>query len=192
MSTQDQDRIRQIEHASLRAWSALEDQPYDGWRLRYSKGYTGRANSVQALDRSILPIAQKIAYCEAWYRQRGLPTRFRLTAAMQPPDLDDILQQRGYRRYNETIVQTCDLHAHTWHSDDRFYHQPQVRDRWLTRFAILNALPSEHVATARAMLQQTTAQMCYGWLGQQAVGLAVRDGEWVGLFDIVVHPDYRQ
>jgi N-acetylglutamate synthase len=79
-------------------------------------------------------------------------------------------------------IEHASLRAHTWHSDDR----------WLTRFAKLHALLSEHIATARAMLQQTAAQMCDGWLGQQAVGLAVRDGAWVGLFDIVVDPDYRQ
>ncbi|MFN2156932.1 MAG: hypothetical protein ACK2UX_16980, partial [Anaerolineae bacterium] len=39
----------QIEAASLDAWPALEQIAYDGWILRFSDGYTKRANSVNSM-----------------------------------------------------------------------------------------------------------------------------------------------
>ena len=68
--------IRNLEHVSFRAWPALETQVYDGWILRFSKGYSGRANSVNPIDGSSLPLSEKIAHCEKLYREHQLDMRF--------------------------------------------------------------------------------------------------------------------
>ena len=44
---------------------------------------------------STLPLAQKIAYCERIYTDRGLPVRFRITPFVQPPELEAELEARG-------------------------------------------------------------------------------------------------
>ena len=67
-----------IEEQSLNAWPALETYLYDGWLLRFSKGYTKRANSVNALCSGSLSLDKKIAFCETRYRDRGLRPTFRL------------------------------------------------------------------------------------------------------------------
>jgi len=61
-----------LERLALSAWPALEDVDYDGWRLRAAQGYTGRANAVTPLTHGGLPVAEKIAYVEAWYAARQL------------------------------------------------------------------------------------------------------------------------
>ena len=125
------EKIRELEHISLRAWAALESEIYDGWILRYANGYTGRANSVQPLDSSSLPLDEKMAYCENFYAERNLPCIFRLTEAMQPSHLETILDERGYEPYNETLVQTADLSNQDFAADDRFHYSDTVSDDWL-------------------------------------------------------------
>jgi hypothetical protein len=88
-------RARRIEEASLRAWPALTDSDFDGWRLRFADGYTRRANSITPLAPSRLALSDKIATCERLYAERGLPAIFRLTP-FAPPDLDATLAARGY------------------------------------------------------------------------------------------------
>lgn len=186
------DAIRQIEHVTLRSWPALETESYDGWLLRFSHGYTGRANSVNPLDSSSLPIEEKIDYCENWYQKRGLKTIFRLNKAIHPPDLESVLIECGYERYNETIVQVADLSHFSAELDAQFHYESIVSDTWLAAWAEWNGSPREHIRTAKAMLQKIEGAACFGRIGEAALGLAVVEKGYVGLFDIVVQPEYRR
>lgn len=183
--------IRRLEHISLRALPALETVLYDGWTLRYSNGYTGRANSVNPFDGSTLPLAEKIAYCEAWFTERGLATRFRLNEAVYPSHLDGVLEERAYHRYNETQVQTADLADFPSKLDKRFHYKRTVDDSWITAFGAMNHAPSDKLTTAKTMLERIATPCAYAWIGDDALGLAVYEGDYVGLFDIVVRPEKR-
>ena len=55
--------IKTIEDLSLNAWPSHQMQVYDGWILRFSHFYTHRTNCVEPIGASILPLAEKIAYC---------------------------------------------------------------------------------------------------------------------------------
>jgi len=101
--------IRLLEELSLNAWPALHTLTVDGWLVRFANGYTRRANSVNPLYAPAGNVNDNIAACEALYAARGLPTVFKLTPDSQPPDLDDLLAQRGYTREAETSVQTLAL-----------------------------------------------------------------------------------
>lgn len=185
------ENIRHLEHISLRAWASLETEAYDGWLLRYAKGYTGRANSVQALDNSSLPLMQKIDYCENWYAQRNLPAIFRLTSAMQPPELDDVLDERNYERYNETLVQVSPLSNLSPVQSANFHFDSSVSDEWLEAWGTWNNVPEQHIAIAKMMLSDDSTHACFAWIDNTAVGLAICEDNYVGLFDIVVDPHQR-
>jgi N-acetylglutamate synthase len=79
---------RRLEEVALNAWPALQQMLFDGWLLRFARGYTKRANSINALYDSRLDVATKIAACEHAYTAQGLTPVFRLTPFASPPGLD--------------------------------------------------------------------------------------------------------
>lgn len=102
---------RRLEELTLNTAPAIHQAFYDGWWLRASGTDTRRANSATAMQTSTLPLAEKIAFTEAWYRACGQPAIFRLTDALAPAELDGLLAQRGYAREVDTWVMTRDLSA---------------------------------------------------------------------------------
>ncbi len=101
--------IRRFEELTLNTSPAIHQALYDGWLLRASGTDTRRANSATALQLSRLPLEEKIAFTEEWYRTQGQPAIFRLTEALAPPELDVLLANRGYALEVETWVMTRDL-----------------------------------------------------------------------------------
>ncbi len=51
--------IRLIEEISMDAWPSAQTLLYDGWVLRFSGGYTRRANAVYPLYSSSLDVNEK-------------------------------------------------------------------------------------------------------------------------------------
>ena len=98
-------QTRQIEEASLNAWPALNSLLFDGWILRFAKGYTKRANSVTPLYAGELGAEAKIDYCAAQYGRLGLRPIFRLAQVNNIADLDSRLAARAYDKIDVTSVQ---------------------------------------------------------------------------------------
>lgn len=98
-----------IEEAGLNALQTQQQRFYDGWILRLSPGKAKRGRSVNPHFGSSLPLATKLAYCERLYAAHRLPALFRITPFAKPAELDEALERRGYRRFDDTLVQTLDL-----------------------------------------------------------------------------------
>jgi GNAT superfamily N-acetyltransferase len=101
--------LARVEEAGLNGLQTQRQLFYDGWLLRVSPGKAKRARSVNAHFGSTLPLAQKIAYCERVYAERGLPVLFRITPFQKPPELDAALGARGYQAFQATLVQLARL-----------------------------------------------------------------------------------
>ena len=52
-------RIRRLEELAFAGWPALESRDVAGWRLRFSGGYTKRANSINALGKMLRSTARR-------------------------------------------------------------------------------------------------------------------------------------
>ncbi len=98
-----------IEEAGLNALQTQRQLFYDGWLLRVSPGKAKRARSVNPYFGSTLSLDIKIDHCERVYGVHGLPTLFRMTPFIQPPDLDRALEARGYVVFQPTYVQLVAL-----------------------------------------------------------------------------------
>ncbi len=100
--------IRTLEELSMNAWPALETVESDGWVLRFSEGYTRRANSVHPLGPGTRNLVDKIQEAERQYRERDLRPTFKMTTGSLPHDLDGALAERGYKVEAGTTVQVAD------------------------------------------------------------------------------------
>lgn len=182
--------IAALEEISLNALPAIKTMFYDGWILRMSGGYTRRANSVQTFGACTQPLAQKIAYCERLYRDHGLPATFKMTAASQPPTLDQELEARGYRAEASTSVQTCALAPFALSRSEHVCICEKWSDEWFAEFCRMRALAPAQRADLEQLLRLIVPQTGYALLtdqdGVRACGLGVVQEKHLGLFDIEV------
>ncbi len=187
--------IRSIERAALRAFPALEEVQMNGWMLRYANGHSRRANSVQPLAHSG-DVERDIRRAESWYEDHGIPCTFRMTPVAQPPALDDLLENRGYYYQDPTSVQTLELPAGRFRIDERVEFRSGPDADWFD--AIMDS--SRYMAGRRSTLEQTllmieppTAFAVMREGGRVAgTGLAVADGDVVGIFSISALPEVRR
>jgi GNAT superfamily N-acetyltransferase len=186
---------RSLEEISLNALPSLQTVHYNGWLVRFSRGYARRANSVNAIYPSTLPIDEKVAYCEALYAASGYETYFKISPAVQPTDLDARLEDRGYEREAETSVQVVDLAGADDSTDEAVTIAERLDSAWIADYCQLNRVPDRHVDTLTQLLgliKPSTGFATYRHGGETvAVGLAVRERDHVGLFDIVTEPSAR-
>ena len=111
----DKEQIRFLETIAADGHVGLEQIEYDGWELRFTQGFTGRANSIQIKAPSTIALDEKVSYCEKEYASRGLPCLFKLTEADR--DFISYLEQRGYTAVKPTDVMTLPLQGQNNETD---------------------------------------------------------------------------
>ena len=203
-TTADDALPRRVEEASLNAWPALQQMLLDGWVLRFSKGFTRRANSVTPVYPSTQPIPDKVRYCENLYARDGLPTYFRLTTLRDADGLDEVLAARGYAQQEAARVLHRPLATGTLAPGPGFALAPL--GSFLATYTELTGLKGHlensgldgqaaaalHGSVLRAIRGETVFGLLVDGGRPVACGMAVVEGELAGLFDIVTHPDSRR
>jgi N-acetylglutamate synthase len=188
--------IRTLEEVSMNALPALQQVMLDGWVLRFGGGYTGRANSVYPLYPGNAGVDGKIRACEELYKAKQIPLLFKMTAAAEPEGLDGLLEERGYVAFNHTSVQTLELTTTPAadQSDVECWDHPA--DAWLDVFFLLRDKAGTHLDTFRKLLAGIVVPARYVVVHDDGVpvacGMAVVQGEYVGLFDLTTHVHHRR
>jgi GNAT superfamily N-acetyltransferase len=184
--------IRGIEERALNAWPALTTMLMDGWVLRLARGYTKRANSLNA----VAPaggIDAVLAQAEAIYRAAGQRPIVRLSPLM-PDGADAMLAARGYEAADPTTVMTADI-GHMA-GDPEVEIAATLAEGWAAGFAAANNVPPRHRGTHDRMLAGLHLPTAFATLHQDgqpiAYGLAVAERGMIGLFDIVTLPAARR
>lgn len=187
--------IRNIEELSFNAWASLQTMVYDGWLIRFSNGYTKRANSVNPIYKSTEDLDKKIHYCENIFDARNLKPVFKMTESVYPETLDIALEGHGYTSIDHTSVQLLLLSKlkepliHTVKLDER------LNVEWLNRFYKLNNENETNKAIMKQMLSLIIPKTCFISLYDNetvvACGLGVLERGYLGIFDIVTDLHYR-
>ncbi len=187
--------VRLIEELSMSALPSLQTVYDDGWVLRFAEGHTRRANSVNALYPSTQPLAEKIAWCEALYRSRGLNTVFKLTPAALPENLDSVLAECGYNEDGRTSIQVAKLDTLDFSGVESVNLVEKLSDDWLSNYCRLNGHEPRRVALMKQMLSHIVPETAYVSIEENgevvATGLGIADRGYIGLFDIVVDARLR-
>lgn len=198
-----EDPILHLERLAYRAWPAAEVRALGGWRLRYTAGVTRRANSVWPNEADdALPMARQLAAVEDFYTRRELPVRYQICPAAQPPDLDALLEWRGYMSDARTCVQVADSAAVIAATAGRAADPsavtitPTPSDEWFALYCAAESVQGRAAAVRRGILGRIARRTAYAVLtldGRRvATGLGVLDGAWLGLFSVATAPEARR
>jgi len=197
--------LSDIEQASLRAWPALEEQTLGGWRMRFSRGFTKRANSVSIPVTNGNPgseteLLKKIEVCEQLYHDRSLPTIFRLVQVTEQDKnissiqtIDNVLANRNYRFCDASLVLAKALTTTAFSPGTLNYVDLPT---WLTGYQQISSAPAQVEHLHRLILEGIQTQLLLALTRHKresiACALGVLDGPLLGLFDIATHPAYRE
>ncbi len=203
--------IKAIEDLSLNAWPSHQMQLYDSWILRFSYFYTHRTNCVEQFGSSVLPLEQKVPYCEGIYRRWKSPCIFKITP-LSDPELDPLLEARGYEKQNVTHV----LHRVLAEEADRpadpadsppapfttlrigsMTVRDRIPDEWIDAlFAIKGNAMVKHLKIVPSMYAAIPKDVRCVYIRDEekivATGLGILDREYIGVYAINVEPGHRR
>ena len=179
--------VVEIERCGVRAVPPVESVIIEGWHIGLGRGQVHRMNSVTTFG--IVPgdALETIETVERRYGARHRPAEFRMTEL--DAEVDDLLYARGYERSTDVLVMTMPVDGEP---DDEVTMAPAATPGWiddLGRLGGYDELRSAEIGESLAGLTLTHGAFR---IGRTAVGLAVVDGPWVGLFDIAVDPESRR
>ncbi|WP_254716466.1 N-acetyltransferase [Actinomadura sp. WMMB 499] len=167
------------------AWPAPTVHHIDRWRLRHAGGVTKRANSVLPLGEPG-DLEDAVARAEQFYTGLGLPTVFSISSQTH---LDAFLDDRGYALVDPTLAMVRDLASAAAPEEVRITDGPS--DAWLDLWWSVDGRHGE-VRPAVAERILTGVPAGYASLDGAAVGRAVPQGEWLGVYAMAVAPDARR
>jgi N-acetylglutamate synthase len=187
------DDVLLLEELAANAWPPGLVQHVGGWRLRFSGGAGRRANSVLPnAEAGALGLDERIALAERFYAGRGWPARFQLSPAARPAGLDDALAARGYAVEARSEVHVAAL-ADVLTRVDGDGDGPAVLEapdaEWLAAWPGGTPLAAD-------LLGRIGPRAAYALLrrdgGPVAVGRAVVERGWVGVFGMATRAEARR
>ena len=181
-----------LEQVALRACPAAGEHWLGRWLLRFGGGYAKRANSAYVMGyEPELDLDERIEAAAAMMREQDLPLIVRESLLSIDPRIGEALREQGFRRIDETIVMTTPLPEST----DSEPEQIDL-DAWLELYQRFEGGTRGSTAQYRTLLTRIEPPACYGLVrvdGEPvAIGQAVADGEWVGLYAIATDPRRRR
>jgi GNAT superfamily N-acetyltransferase len=187
--------ITGIEEISMNFWPAFQTVLLDGWVLRFAEGATKRSNSVNPVYPSSFDTQEKIEICEKMYSERNLKTVFKMTEKVHPPDLDHMLEARGYEKNTVTSVQTLPVAAFEAEPCGIRYISEKLNPEMADCFVCFGGIEPSLRQAYKKILESIIFKRCFLTINMKdepvCCGLGVLEDEYLGIFDVAASPDYR-
>ncbi len=193
--------IRKIEELSMNAWPSFKIELYDKWLIRFSHQYTYRTNCVEQIGPSIIPLDEKVKYCENIYSDYGTPCSFKISPVIAP-EFDDYLASLGYEVKHETNVMTMSLDNfvpifNPADSNISVIVNDTITDEWISQLFKLNGtnnpLHLNIVPNMFKAIPKKTIVTCIKDNGKMvASGLGILDRDDLGIYAIYIDSNYRK
>ena len=189
----DPELVQACETRLVNAWPSFENQLAEGWVLRFAGGYSKRANACSPLRPGCRLDDELIDHVVAQYLAHKIRPVFRLTS-LEAPGTDALLERRGFELYDPSYGMVAPLGAdHLPNPEVEIAERPSTA--WVTEIA--SAYGGDKADDALLMRIVSLIRQRAGFatiaLDERSVawGLGVVERGFVGLFDIVVLPDFR-
>ena len=190
--------VRDLQERAARALPAEAAEDADGWLLRHAPGCSWWVGTVlpHGENRSA-GLLRRVAEAEDFYAARGAVARFQVTPGVCPDGLDGLLAKRGYRRGSRVSLQvasTARILERTPAGPVRVRLDDRPAGAW---FDVRQAVqgPGGDVRAERELLERVEQPCAYAsaLIGDTvvAVGRAVADTGWAGVFDMATHSRAR-
>ncbi len=193
-SSSDLSQVRRLEELAFAGWPALETRDVAGWRLRFSGGYTKRANSINALTPDAQIDGATLNALEAAYKERHQRPAWRLTP-LAPPAMADLLARHGHQPIERSLLQVCSLQP-GFTAAPEVSIQPTPSAAWIDAFCTYSPVRLEHRDTMRRMLAAIAAPAGFAFVEEAGRPMAMAIGavqvDHMGLFDVLVMPHARR
>ena len=185
--------IQSIETAAAVAWPPTESLRLGAWELSAGDGFSRRRNS--AVPAGPLPgnLDRRLSDVETWFRVRGLPTLFRITPLCDAA-IDDTLAERGYALEAPTLVMSRPIDA--VEPIEGVAESPFATSAWveteLSALGIDRRSVGPWLATIAAVPSPASFVVPDENGEPVGAGFGVVVGTLLGVFEIVVRPEYRR
>lgn len=185
----DRGREAELQERAARAVPAEYGSRTGTWWLRYAPGCSWWIGSV-------LPHGDgSIDAAEAYTAEHGIPTLLQMTPGAVAPDLDAVLQARGYERKASVSLQTAttsEVLARAPRGSLRVRLEERLTREW---FEVWHSVAGGEPDPQWRLLERVGARSAYASveLGDEtvAVGRAVAETGWAGVFSMATRPEAR-
>lgn len=190
--------VRGLQERAARAFPAEHIEEVEGWWLRHAASGAWWVGTVLP-HRDVRPgeLMRRIVGAEEFYADRGAPARFQISPPACPEGLDALLAARGYRRRLSMSLQVA-LTARVLERTPTRSLRIRLDDRSTRAWFEVWTAVHGHGGDARSewdLLGRVERPCAYASAiaGDDvvAVGRAVADTGWAGVFGMATRPEAR-
>jgi len=185
--------IQGLQERAARAQPVDQVVNVDGWLLRYApRGAWWLGSALPHRAAYGDDLTARVAGVEDFYDERDVPACFQITPGVCPDGLDAMLARRGYRRSGPVSLQIAVATAIPGEATAEIHRHPA--EQWFATWAAVSGhgadLPAERDLLDRVDRPSAYAQVLAA--GEVvAVGRAVLDTGWAGVFGLATRPNAR-
>jgi ribosomal protein S18 acetylase RimI-like enzyme len=191
--------VRGLQERTARALPAEHIKDAEGWWLRHAPGCAWWVGTVLPHG-AVRPgeLAHRVVRAEEFYAGHGVAARFQISPGACPEGLDTLLAERGYRRECLMSLQAASIASVLEQARAASTLRVRVDDRPTRAWFEVWQSVHGHGGDSRAewdLLDRVTRPCAYAsaMIGDDAVavGRAVADTGWAGVFGMATLPEAR-